>query len=359
MDFLFPVTGIQNPLRQWHLETAEHWLLHWDWFTTRDRTLLFRQIGENEWRRHVWVQGAQRSYHQAYLCVNEPPPPNVLRQQYENYETHRFSLIPNLDTPSKATTVPHNSSLMPSRSPNRNSTVFFYHFDSSCRTSNLLAHIIAGTAIAVSDGSFYKEHNIGACGWIIATPDAEEWIEGGGLVPDTSDSYRTELAGQLGIAAFLESIIIDNLEATPTITVSCDGLSALNRTRLSLDSLRASDKHMDLISMLSHLWDIIPYTIAREHVYGHQDNQRDRILTILEWLNCKMDDKAKTIALAQIARRINCRFSSMSLGFRTIKCHGSMVISHIQKSLYDYITHKDFVDRLGEKLHKYIKTPIC
>ena len=111
------------------------------------------------------------------------------------------------------------------------------------------------------------------------------------------------------------------------------------------------NKHMDLISMLSHLWDIIPYTIAREHVYGHQDDLRDRVLTILEWLNCEMDYKAKMIAIEQIDRRRNCRFSSTQLGFGTIKCHGSMVISHIQKSLYDRITHKDFIERLGEKLH--------
>ena len=109
---------------------------------------------------------------------------------------------------------------------------------------------------------------------------------------------------------------------------------------------------MDLISMLSHLWDIIPYhTIAREHVYDHQDDQQDRVLTILECLNCKMDDKAKRIALEQIARRKNCRFSSTQLGFGTIKCHGSIEISPIQKSLYDRITHKGFIERLGEKLH--------
>ena len=351
MDFLFPVTGLQTPLRHWTLETAEHWLQHWDWFTTRDRTLLFRQIGENEWRRHVRVQGTQRSYHQAYLRVNEPPPPTVLRATVRELR----------DTWILTNTHFEHTIQQDNRTPEFTFDAiqvakpkldwFFQHFDSSCSTSNLLAHIIAGTAIAVSDGSFYEEYNIGACGWIIATPDAEEWIEGGGLVPDASDSYRTELAGQLGIAAFLESIIIDNLAATPTITVSCDGLSALNRTGLSLDALRASNKHMDLISMLSHLWDIIPYTIAREHVYGHQDDLRDRVLTILEWLNCKMDHKAKRIALEQIDRRRNCRFSSTQLGFGTIKCHGSMVISHIQKSLYDRITHKDFVERLGEKLH--------
>ena len=95
----------------------------------------------------------------------------------------------------------------------------------------------------------------------------------------------------------MESIIIANLNDTPQITVSYDGLSALNRTGLSLDALRASAKHMDLVSILSTLWDKIPFMIgAREHVYGHQDEQEDRELTILESLNCRMDEKAKMIA---------------------------------------------------------------
>ena len=80
----------------------------------------------------------------------------------------------------------------------------------------LLQHLLAGTAIAVSDGSYFEEYDIGACGWIIATPDSKEWIEGGGLVPDASDSYRCELAGQVGIASFLEeSIILQNHNGPP------------------------------------------------------------------------------------------------------------------------------------------------
>ena len=103
---------------------------------------------------------------------------------------------------------------------------------------------------------------------------------------------------------------MDNINATPT--VSCDGLSALSRTGLSLDTLRASDKHMDMVSILSSPWDKIPFAIAREHVYGHQDEQVDRELTILEELNCKMDEKAKTIAQLQIDSRRRYHIPSTS-----------------------------------------------
>ena len=130
----------------------------------------------------------------------------------------------------------------------------------------------------------------------------------------------------------------------------CNGLSALNRTGLSLGALRTSGKHTDLVSILSTLWDKIPFTIVREHIYGHQDEHEDRELTILESLNCKMDEKAKMIAQHQIDTRRRHRVPSTHLGFGTIKCHSTLVTSHIQQSIYTKIVHKGFVECLGEKL---------
>ena len=138
MDFLFPVTGLQTPLRHWTLETADHWLQHWDWFlTTRDRTLLFRQIGENEWRRHVCVQGTQRSYHQAYFRVNEPPPPTVLRATVRELRetwiltnTHFEHTIQTDDR-----TPEFTFDAIQVAKPKLD--WFFQHFDSSCSTSNI------------------------------------------------------------------------------------------------------------------------------------------------------------------------------------------------------------------------------
>ena len=350
MEFLFPVTGLLTPLRQWNLENMDHWLNHWDWFTVENREFLFRQVGENEWRRHIRVDGNQYSFHKQYLIINHPPPATSLRATVRESRTSWILTCSNNDHTIQNDDRPPAITFDAITITTPTIAWFSQHYDSSHSTQRLLHHLLAGTAIAVSDGSYFEEYDIGACGWIIATPDGEEWIEGGGLVPDASDSYRCELAGQVGIASFLESIIIDNPNGRPQVTVSCDGLSALNRTGLSLDALRASGKHMDLVSILSTLWDKIPFTIAREHVYGHQDEQEDRVLTILESLNCKMDEKAKMIAQHQIDNRRRYRVPSTHLGFGTIKCHGTLVTSHIQKSIYTEIVHKGFVERLGEKL---------
>ena len=64
-----------------------------------------------------------------------------------------------------------------------------------------------------------------------------------------------------------------------------------------------------------------------------------------------MDAKVKLIAQTQIDARRRHRFPSTHLaGFGTVKCYDTLVTSHIQKSLYDKITHQGFVERLGEKL---------
>ena len=132
-----------------------------------------------------------------------------------------------------------------------------------------------------------------------------------------SDSVRTELAGQDGIASLSKGVIMPDDNATLLITVSYDGLSALNRIGLGPDALKAMDTHLDMVSMLGTLWSTIPFHIAREHAYGHQD-EGDRYLTVLESLDCKMDELAKSIAQIQTTFMLGVRFPPTTLGFRTI-----------------------------------------
>ena len=60
---------------------------------------------------------------------------------------------------------------------------FHTYISSSPSTVSLYAHIIANTALAASDGSYYPHEKVGACAWIISTPDEKEWIKGGGVIP--------------------------------------------------------------------------------------------------------------------------------------------------------------------------------
>ena len=70
------------------------------------------------------------------------------------------------------------------------------HLNWSTSTSKKMRSILNGSVIAVSDGSYYPRYEVGACAWVIASSDGEEWIEGGGGVPGVpkdQNSYRSEL----------------------------------------------------------------------------------------------------------------------------------------------------------------------
>ena len=124
----------------------------------------------------------------------------------------------------------------------------------SCSTAELYRHLIEGTAIIVSDGSFFPDYQVGACAWILATPDGDEWIEAGGLVPgppeDQTSAYRSELAGQVGAVSFIDAIDI-NVQDNTTLTTSCDGISALRQVGKVPDRIRCSTKHVNLVSTLA------------------------------------------------------------------------------------------------------------
>ena len=145
---------------------------------------------------------------------------------------------------------------------------FMTHLSSSPHTDRLLHHLLHGTALAVSDGSYFPIHKMGACAWVVATPDSTQWISGVGIVPDTADdqsAYRSELAGQVDIVAFLEALIFED-NPDLSITTLCDGISALQKVHLTMTNLRANSKHVDLVSILSHLWSDCQFNCTTEHV---------------------------------------------------------------------------------------------
>jgi len=88
--------------------------------------------------------------------------------------------------------------------------------------------IEAGTAIAVSDGSF--KDGCGAAAWTIEGATATDKITEACLVPgNTNDhsAFRSELMGLLGIMLRLHDIQEKHGETTGRLRVYCDGKSAL------------------------------------------------------------------------------------------------------------------------------------
>ena len=171
-----------------------------------------------------------------------------------------------------------------------------------------------------------------------------------GVIPGKEaeqDPYRSELGGQLGLAAAVSAIILPH-DATPRLTVACDGKAALGRVQLAANKTKAKMKSVDLISIISELWSTSSFKITKEHVYGHQDDS-GRPLTQMEALNCRVDILAKEIAGLKMTGSLPQQiFKPTELGLGTITCSNTLITSKIQQSLYKQITHQKFVCALAE-----------
>ena len=214
MEYIFCAGNLTLPttLRTWQLSDATYWLQHWDWFVSQDYAFLYRQVGENGWHRHLRRNGRGRTYHLKYLALNPMPAGDLLRATVTSTSTawtlRSTSLQFVVTDPSQEATLRSLDAI-----PYRKHEIrwFMNHPRSSkSRTVQLCQHLLDGTAIQFSDGSYFlADYQVGACAWILATPDGKEWIEGGGLVPGSPEdqsAYRRKLAGQVGAVSFVDSI---------------------------------------------------------------------------------------------------------------------------------------------------------
>ena len=341
---------LPTPLGKWIDMPTEDWLANWDYFISSDKQFLYHRLGKSNWRRHLQKDYSHRSYHTPYLQLDEPPEDTLIRVTIQDHKNERnvISLShKGIHTPDEVTNFLTYDQITISK-PKIN--WFMTSVSSSPTTANLLQHLIHGTAYGVSDGSFYPNTRTGSCAWIISTPDGTEYIQGGGLVPGESedqDPYRSELGGQLGLAAMASGIQLPN-GISPIFTIACDGLSALNQVGTDKARIKAKLKHVDFISAISAMWEDAKFTLKKEHVYGHQDDL-NLPLTNLEKLNCRMDIEAKAIAQAHICGNAAPPiFHPTKIGFGTVRIKNKLVTSRIQTSLYKHITHDALVHWVGK-----------
>ena len=104
----------------------------------------------------------------------------------------------------------------------------------------------------------------------------------------------------------------------------CDGLAALNRVGIDKSYVRCSSKHVDMISMITDLWENSDFNFVKEHVFAHQDDL-NRPLTMLEQLNCRMDILAKDIAKNEISCPSLDLVTKTSVGIGSITCDRNLI----------------------------------
>ena len=208
---------------------------------------------------------------------------------------------------------------------------------------HLLASINNGTALTVGDGSYFEDRMICTCGWIISSPDGEEWIKGGGYIPGREEdlnSYRGELGSLVGIVNCLEALQPLLTQSSNGIITASDNDSAVDCLWMRRHHIKASTKCFDLISSLIELWEIVPFHPIPTKVKGHAD-ELTRSLSQLEKLNCIADAYAKEIALYYISHRPPENVSR-EVGVSPIRIQRSLVSSNLSKTLQNEMD-KDIV----------------
>ena len=99
------------------------------------------------------------------------------------------------------------------------------------------------------------------------------------------------------------------------LPLACDGMLALNQVGMDMSISKAKLKYVDLISIISALWETSQFKTVKEHVYGHQDNLNCP-LNQLEELNCRVDKEANEIVLGYIhSNSAPLFFHNTKLGF--------------------------------------------
>ena len=340
---------LQVPLGAWNTTSQQQWIHNWDYFVSDDRQFLYMNKGQSTWHRFLKKPHSHRAFHTAPLIIYSDPTDISTRvsvtQTRDTFHITSFSSTSR--QPIAPCTTIHIDQLHLFE-PKLN--WFMSYLTSSESTSNLLLHLNHGTAIGVSDGSYYMTHNVGSCAWIISSPDGSEWVSGGGLIPgnDTDqNAYRSEIGGLLGLTIFLHALDLPP-NTNPSILIACDGKSALRKVITGNHEIKCKYKDIDMISIMHDLWKESKFIPNTQHVYGHQD-VTGRELTMLETLNCKVDLKAKEIALNHISDSTNYHPPSTTLGLGSIYCNNSIVTSKIRQSLYNSVTTKSFISWLSSK----------
>ena len=225
-------------------------------------------------------------------------------------------------------------------------------------TSNLLLHSLRqGTALLVSDGSYYSATRKAGAAWIISTPCDSEYIEGAGRVPGDpfdSDSYRSKMGGIVGSSSAFCTLEMVDTEVYPNSTVVCDNKGALQRCPADREWMKTTAKHFDLVSILSATWETSLCKVKTKHVYGHQDNKYCGPLPLLESLNVRMDILAKEATTSLPvpppvpSSHQHSRYPPRK-GYGRVTVQGDMVTSKLQKGLYNKILAKRALTYLADK----------
>jgi Endonuclease/Exonuclease/phosphatase family./Reverse transcriptase (RNA-dependent DNA polymerase). len=348
-----------RPLGQW-LCRKQQWIEEWDCFLDRQNSILYvRTKDSKRWKRHVRRQGrtvrAQGYYKESLLYSRLPGPTlSLQRASIENKPTH--ITVTAYSSCSRWIPPADDENPWQHLSPTRDSIVTA--IQTTCRTNFidatedidiLLQDFSNGTAVSVSDGSYFPTTSKAACAWTIESACRSQWIMAAMPVsgpPESFNSYRSELNGLLGITITIQ-IMASCCRQPRHIIIGCDGEAALSTLRTPKEMSSANTENIDLISAIVDTWKRLETQPLLVHIKGHQDEEKIA-LTRLEKMNILMDKLAKLSAV--VSTNIVPPLSIMNTGLRLVRHNEHAIVGNIQRTLYIRLVAKKLFQYLGTKL---------
>ena len=226
-----------------------------------NRNILFHHTSTDSWKQHLLRANAHYLYYSDSIDVHPPTHQPLLpcsvqatNNSIKILSTSHHGLLPRSSQSFEwADVIPYGSI---------DKYPFLCNITHSDSTKDLFNHILNSSAVTVSDGSFFASHSIGSFGWIVTTPDHQEWIKGGSVTPGPSNlqsAFRSEICGQVAIASFFHSFCsyctTPRLNPSTPISVKV-GIACqptIPRINVRPCYIKASNKHVDAISGISEL----------------------------------------------------------------------------------------------------------
>ena len=337
--------------RATHLDrTLQNWIVAlpstWQWFVNCFSEDLFEKEADGTWKTYKLLGRRTRvnRFRKIPSLTTQLPPLEMMMpttvQQYANHlqaqGTRPVSIRPD---PSILQSDLYKEWLE-------------FSLESTTSISKIIDNITTGTAIAVSDGSYQSSSSVGASAWTIESADATQWIKGTSISPgppSIQNAYRSEILGILGILHHLQQLCNKHRLQQGSITVACDGLSALQQaTRKDIDKLSCRNQQSDLLSSCTKIISTLPITIQPEHVKGHQDDIMNYTLSRTERMNVSMDFLAKATVEFFLQHNQPNQFRNAEpypLAFIPPCINGRSIVENTKTALYKQITSKS--------LHEY------
>ena len=160
--------------------------------------------------------------------------------------------------------------------------------------------ISAGTAAAVSDGSFDATLQRGTSAFILAPSSNSplcDCIMGGNCttgIDDKQSAYRSELAGALAVLSTVDLLVSHFGISSGAVTIAFDGKAALDAASSpsGCRTLSVSQPCFDYLQVIHNRLASLPITVHWQWVHGHQ---RERGITDVDWWG-EMNNVADTLA---------------------------------------------------------------